>query len=75
MRTDPASRKHDGISLLLVDPATDGVEMRRTPTLARHILGTNEVFFNDVLVPKENLVGPLRRGLEGHALQHRTGAR
>jgi alkylation response protein AidB-like acyl-CoA dehydrogenase len=62
VRTGPREPKHGGISLLLVDPATDGVEIRRTPTLARHILGTNEVFFNDVVVPKENLVGPLDEG-------------
>lgn len=62
VRTGPREPKHGGISLLLVDPATDGVEVRRTPTLARHILGTNEVFFNDALVPKENLVGPRDEG-------------
>lgn len=62
VRTGPREPKHGGISLLLVDPATDGVQVRRTPTLARHILGTNEVFFNDVLVPRENLVGPRDEG-------------
>jgi alkylation response protein AidB-like acyl-CoA dehydrogenase len=62
VRTGPREPKHGGISLLLVDPATDGVEVRRTPTLARHILGTNEVFFHDAPVPKENLVGPLDEG-------------
>ncbi|MCH5675582.1 acyl-CoA dehydrogenase family protein [Streptomyces gilvus] len=58
VRTGPREPKHGGISLLLVDPKTEGIEIRRTPTLARHILGTNEVFFKDVVVPKENLVGP-----------------
>ncbi|MFC5747925.1 acyl-CoA dehydrogenase family protein [Actinomadura rugatobispora] len=62
VRTGPREPKHGGISLLLVDPASDGVEVRRTPTLARHILGTNEVFFNDAVVPKENLVGPQDEG-------------
>lgn len=62
VRTGPREPKHGGISLLLVDPATEGVEVRRTPTLARHILGTNEVFFNDALVAKENLVGPRDEG-------------
>ena len=32
------------------------------PTLARHILGTNEVFLTDVVVPRENLVGPQDAG-------------
>jgi alkylation response protein AidB-like acyl-CoA dehydrogenase len=62
VRTGPREPKHGGISLLLIDPTSQGVEVRRTPTLARHILGTNEVFFNDVVVPKENLVGPRDEG-------------
>jgi alkylation response protein AidB-like acyl-CoA dehydrogenase len=49
--------KHDGISLLLVDAEAPGVELRQTPTLARHILGTYEVFFTDVVVGKKDLVG------------------
>lgn len=51
-------RKHDGLSLLLIDPELAGVQIRRMPTLARHILGTTEVFFTDVQVPKDRLVGP-----------------
>jgi alkylation response protein AidB-like acyl-CoA dehydrogenase len=58
VRTGGHEPKHAGISLLLIDPLAEGVELRRTPTLARHILGTNEVFFSDVAVPRENLVGP-----------------
>jgi alkylation response protein AidB-like acyl-CoA dehydrogenase len=62
VRTGPREPKHGGISLLLVDPTSEGVEIRRTPTLSRHILGTNEVFLKDVVVPKENLVGPQDEG-------------
>jgi alkylation response protein AidB-like acyl-CoA dehydrogenase len=62
VRTGPREPKHGGISLLLVDPTTEGVEIRRTPTLSRHILGTNEVFLKDVVVPKENLVGAQDEG-------------
>ncbi|WP_131744886.1 acyl-CoA dehydrogenase family protein [Frankia sp. Cppng1_Ct_nod] len=62
VRTDSSVPKHEGLSLVLVDPATPGLEIRRTPTLARHILGTNEVFLHDVVVPRENLVGPLHGG-------------
>jgi alkylation response protein AidB-like acyl-CoA dehydrogenase len=57
VRTGPREPKHRALSLLLIDPTTPGVEIRRTPTLARHILGTNEVYLHDVIVPKENLVG------------------
>ncbi len=58
----PARAQARGLSLLLIDPPTEGVEIRRTPTLARHILGTNEVFLPDVVVPRENLVGPQDEG-------------
>jgi alkylation response protein AidB-like acyl-CoA dehydrogenase len=62
VRTNPSAPKHEGLSLLLVDPLSAGVEIRRTPTLARHILGTNEVFLSEVVVPQDNLVGPLDGG-------------
>lgn len=57
VRTGPRQPKHGGLTLLLIDPTSPGVEIRRTPTLARHILGTNEVYLHDVIVPKENVVG------------------
>jgi alkylation response protein AidB-like acyl-CoA dehydrogenase len=62
VRTGPREPKHHGISLLLIDPQADGVEVHRTPTLARHILGTNQVYLSDVVVPRENLVGPQDSG-------------
>ena len=62
VRTSRGESKHQGLSLLLIDAESDGVEIRRTPTLARHILGTNEVFFTDVVVPKEQLVGAQDEG-------------
>ncbi len=64
VRTDTEAPKHRGISLVLVPNDTPGVEVRRTPTLARHLLGTNDVFFDDVRVPVDNLVGPPNRGFE-----------
>ncbi len=60
VRTDP-SRKHDGISFMLIDMRTPGVETR--PILL--INGGSpfcETFFTDVKVPKENLMGPLNGG-------------
>ncbi len=59
-RTDP-SKKHEGISFLLIDMRTPGVEPR--PILL--ITGSSpfcENYFTDVKVPKENLMGPLNGG-------------
>ncbi len=58
VRTNRDVPRREGISVLLVDPATPGVELRQMPTLARHTLGTFSVALTDVVVPKENLVGP-----------------
>ena len=49
--------------MLLLDPTTPGVELRRIDTLARHILGTYEVYLDGVEVPKDQLIGPLARRL------------
>ncbi len=62
VRTDRDAPARQGISLLIIDPTTPGVEIRRVPTLARHILGTNSVSLTDVVVPKGNLVGGLNDG-------------
>jgi alkylation response protein AidB-like acyl-CoA dehydrogenase len=61
VRTDPEAPKHHGISYLLVDMKTPGVEVRPLVLLNGH-RHFNEVFFTDVAVPKENLVGPLNQG-------------
>jgi alkylation response protein AidB-like acyl-CoA dehydrogenase len=62
VRTDRAASKHEGISALVVDPTAPGVSLQLIPTLARHILGTYEVFLEDVRVPKDDLIGPLDGG-------------
>ena len=51
-----------GSACCSIDPDAPGVTLRRIPTLARHILGTYEVFLDDVRVPKDDLVGPLNDG-------------
>jgi hypothetical protein len=59
-RTDP-SKKHEGISFLLIDMRTPGVETRPIKLIS----GSSpfcETFFTDVKVPKENLMGPLNGG-------------
>jgi alkylation response protein AidB-like acyl-CoA dehydrogenase len=60
-RTDPDAPKHRGISYLLVDMKSPGLEVRPLINMAGgHEF--NEVFLNDVVVPRENLVGELNRG-------------
>ncbi len=61
VRTDPDVKKQAGISFLLADMKSDGVEAKPFLTTG----GTPafcETFFENVKVPKENLVGPLNGG-------------
>lgn len=61
VRTDPNSSKHDGISFILIDMKTPGVKARPLKLLSGETHFA-ETFFDDVKVPKENLVGALNRG-------------
>jgi alkylation response protein AidB-like acyl-CoA dehydrogenase len=70
VRTD-TSKKHEGISFIVFDMKTPGVEVRPI----RLIAGASpfcETFLTDVKVPKENLVGPLHGGwaIGKRLLQH-----
>ena len=60
-RTDPSAKKQLGISFLLIDMKTKGITVRPIQTMdgGREV---NEVFFDDVEVPAENLVGREHRG-------------
>jgi alkylation response protein AidB-like acyl-CoA dehydrogenase len=61
VRTDRDAKKQEGISFLLIDMKSPGVEVRPIITLdGEHEV--NEVFFTDVRVPVENLVGEENRG-------------
>ncbi|GAB7145009.1 acyl-CoA dehydrogenase family protein [Mycobacterium riyadhense] len=63
VRTDPDAPKHQGISVLLIPTDTEGVVCRPFPSIcSADDLDFNEVFFTDVRVPVENLVGPLNGG-------------
>ncbi|MFA4910801.1 MAG: acyl-CoA dehydrogenase family protein [Desulfobacteria bacterium] len=62
VRTDRDLPRHKGISLILVPSNAPGVEIRRIKTLGRKMLHTNEVFFEDVRVPRGNMVGDLNNG-------------
>jgi alkylation response protein AidB-like acyl-CoA dehydrogenase len=61
VRTNPDAPKHKGISVLIIDMDTPGIEVRPL----RHLTGAAhfaEVFFTDVAVPAANLVGGLDEG-------------
>ncbi|PSF14137.1 pimeloyl-CoA dehydrogenase large subunit [Marinobacter fuscus] len=61
VRTDPGAKKQEGISFLLIDMDTPGITVRPIITLdGEHEV--NEVFFDNVRVPVENLVGEENRG-------------
>ena len=59
-RTDPDAARHDGISIFLVPMDTPGITVRPLWTLPGG--RTNEVFFEDVQVPKDTLLGELNKG-------------
>jgi pimeloyl-CoA dehydrogenase large subunit len=60
-RTDGAGKKQEGISFILVDMKTPGITVRPIQTIdGGHEV--NEVFFDDVRVPIENLVGHENKG-------------
>lgn len=60
-RTDPDSKPQLGISCLAIDMKSPGITVRPIPTIDNG-LHVNEVFFDDVRVPAENLVGESNKG-------------
>jgi alkylation response protein AidB-like acyl-CoA dehydrogenase len=73
-RTDPATRRAQGISCLLVDMRSPGITVRPL----RQITGEaefNEIFFEGVKVPRANLLGELHQGwqIAVAALQNERG--
>ena len=59
-RTDPDKPKHEGISLFLLPMDAPGLEIHSMPTIGKDT--TNEVFFNDVFVADDYLVGEPGKG-------------
>jgi len=56
------ARKHDGITIFLVDARSPGIEIRPLRQMGRSATHTNEVFFRDVRVPREALMGRQNEG-------------
>src|SRR5690349_3391017 len=61
VRTDPTAKKQEGISFILIDMKSPGITVRPIYTLDGEP-EVNEVFFDDVRVPAENLVGQINKG-------------
>ena len=60
-RTDPEVKKQEGISLFLVDFKTPGITLRPIINLSGHAEFC-QVYYDNVRVPRENLVGELNKG-------------
>ena len=61
VRTDPGAKQQEGISFLLIDMKTPGITIKPIIVLDG-VREVNEVFFDDVRVPIENLVGQENKG-------------
>ena len=61
VRTDPTARKQEGISFLLIDMKTPGITVRPIIMLDEDH-EVNEVFFDNVKVPVQNLIGQENKG-------------
>lgn len=65
VRTDPKVKPQEGISFILVDMKAPGIKVEPLVTLDYPVAGQqeiNQVFYDDVKVPKENLIGQLNKG-------------
>jgi len=57
LKTDRAAMHRRGLSLFLIDNDAPGVELRKLDMLGRRCTGTYEVFFSNVRVPADRLIG------------------
>ena len=73
-RTDDAGPKHRGISMLIVDMRSPGIELRPMTQITGQAEFC-ELFLDDVVVPRENLLGNLGDGwkIAMHTLGHERG--
>ena len=60
--TAPEAKRHKGLSIFMVPRPSEGLETKLIHKLGCHACGTNEVYYDDVKVPKENLLGNLNNG-------------
>lgn len=74
VRTNPDVPKHDGITMMAIDMHADGVEVRPLKMTSGNS-EFNEVFFDDVFVPQDHLIGGLHQGwaVANTTLAHERG--
>jgi acyl-CoA dehydrogenase len=60
-RTDPNVKKQKGITTFLVDLKSPGITMRRIPQMTGHPAFA-EIFYDNVRVPKANILGTVNGG-------------
>ena len=75
VRTEPDAPKHQGISYLLIPMESPGIEIRPLVDMTLEA-GFNEVFFTDVRIPAENIVGKRGQGwlVANKTLVHERGS-
>jgi alkylation response protein AidB-like acyl-CoA dehydrogenase len=62
IRTDPESKRHKGLTWLILDMATPGIEVRPIDTLIPGNRHFSQVFYDNVRVPLSNVVGQVNEG-------------
>jgi alkylation response protein AidB-like acyl-CoA dehydrogenase len=63
-RTTVAEKQQQGITNFLVDTKLPGIEVRKIKTLGQRAIGTTQVFYNDVKVPANAVLGEVDKGWE-----------
>ena len=73
-RTEPDLPRHKGISLFIVDMETPGIDLRPMEQITGHAEFC-EMFLDDVLVPRENMLGERGQGwkIAMHVVAHERG--
>jgi alkylation response protein AidB-like acyl-CoA dehydrogenase len=61
-RTSSGRKKQEGITNFLIDTRLPGIEIKKIKTLGQRAIGTTQVFYNDVQVPKTAVLGTVDQG-------------
>ena len=61
-RTTKSNRQQEGITNFFIDTKTPGIEIRKIETLGHRGIGTTQVFYNDVKVPLDSVLGEVDNG-------------